>query len=273
MSISEQVELLGAGLYKGKNIPDKLTIEAIPTISELEYVSSEDFDNTMLDKILPQAVKEKINFRELLEIDYHWLLRCLRLLNYGPYHTTNSIFCSNCGRTFGEYKVNLTAVECKPLPAGFKNDITISRDEFLDFNGDVKIRMLTIAEALQAAKDTAFQTADGTTNRRLARMCYMIRSIGTEVNLTPVDVRIKLEKEFTSPDYLILKEVVRTLTDYGIRAGGSTVCPKCGNKEATFVALIDDRYFRPTLDDLRAWKADKSKRRNEDSARSSAKNV
>lgn len=59
MAISESIELLGKGLYKGTGIPDVLTLQALPTISELEYISSEDFDDTMIDKILPQAVKEK----------------------------------------------------------------------------------------------------------------------------------------------------------------------------------------------------------------------
>lgn len=31
----------------------------MPTISELDYVGSEDFEATMLDKILPSAVEEK----------------------------------------------------------------------------------------------------------------------------------------------------------------------------------------------------------------------
>ena len=82
-TLSEQIELLGKGLYSASksNIPDVLTIKSIPTVSELDYVGSEDFDKVMLDKILPAAVEEKINFRELLEIDYYWLCRCLRILN------------------------------------------------------------------------------------------------------------------------------------------------------------------------------------------------
>lgn len=273
MAISEQVELLGSGLYKGKNIPDKLTLEAIPTISELEYISSEDFDSTMLDKILPQAVKEHINFRDLLEIDYHWILRCLRILNYGPYHTTGSIFCPNCGRLYGDYKVNLNTIGCKPLPKDFKNEIVVSRDEFIDFKGgDVKIKLLTIHEATLASKDTAFQLPDGSINRSYARMCYMIKSIGTDEGLSPIDVKMKIEKSFSSADYLILKDVIHDLTDYGVRAGGSTICPKCGS-EATFIALIDDRYFRPTLDDLRTWKNDRDKREVKNSAGNSSTNV
>ena len=95
--MSEKIELLGKGLYT--DIPDELTLTSIPTASELDYVGSEDFEATMLDKILPQAVEEKINFRNLLEIDFQWLCRCLRILNYGPYYTTNAILCSDCGST------------------------------------------------------------------------------------------------------------------------------------------------------------------------------
>ena len=272
MAVSEQIELLGKGLYQDKGIPNILTLEAIPTISELEYVSSEDFDKTMIEKILPNAIKEKVNFYDLLEIDYQWLLRCLRIINYGPYHTTNTLFCENCGRLYGEYRVNLNAVECKPLPDGFKNDIVIKKDEFLDFNQDVRIKLLTIREALQAEKDTAFSRVDGGINRSLARICYMVKEIGMESNISPVDVRLRISKEMSSPDYMILKNVISDLTNYGVRAGGSTKCPKCGG-EATFIALVDDRYFRPTLDDLRAWKADRNQRRVEDAAGSASKDV
>lgn len=81
--VSERIELLGKGLYK--DIPDILTLKSIPTASELDYVGSEDFERTMIDKILPAAVEESINFNNLLEIDYFWVCRCLRILNYGPY--------------------------------------------------------------------------------------------------------------------------------------------------------------------------------------------
>ena len=47
MAISEKIRLLGAGLYT--DIPDELTLNALPTVSELDMVSSEDFDMTMLD--------------------------------------------------------------------------------------------------------------------------------------------------------------------------------------------------------------------------------
>ena len=123
MALSEKIELLGKGLYK--NIPDELTLASIPTISELDYVSGEDFDETMINKILPKAVEEDVNFRELLEIDYQWICRCLRILNFGPYHTTNAVYCGSCGeRSYGEYLVDLRTIECKVLPEGFVNDGT-----------------------------------------------------------------------------------------------------------------------------------------------------
>lgn len=113
--ISEKIELLGKGLYD--DIPDQLTLSSMPTASELDYVGSEDFDATMLDNILPKCVKEQVNFRKLLNIDYLWLCRCLRILNYGPYYTTNAILCDNCkSHSHGEYRVNLNTIGCTPLP-------------------------------------------------------------------------------------------------------------------------------------------------------------
>ena len=51
-NVSEKVRLLGKGLYK--TFPDEITIKTMPTVSELDYVASEDFDNVMLTKILPE---------------------------------------------------------------------------------------------------------------------------------------------------------------------------------------------------------------------------
>lgn len=274
MAISETVELLGKGLYKNKQIPDILTISAIPTVSELEFVSAEDFDKIMIEKILPQAVKEKIDFSQLLEIDYQWVLRCLRILNYGPYHTTNSIFCPNCGPQYGEFRVNLCGIDCKTLPDGFTtNDICISRDEFIDFDKTIHLSLPTVHQVLTAYKDEAFKVSDDTINRELARMCYMVTQIQGEDIVSPIDVRMIIEKQLSSADYMILKEKVHELTDYGIRAGGKTTCPKCKSTEATFVALMDDRYFRPTLRDLQQWKSDRDRGGAANPTRNKTKNV
>ena len=119
MAISEKIELLGKGLYK--DIPDTLTLKAIPTASELDYVGGEDFQATMPDKIFPAAIEEQCNFRNLLEIDFHWVCRCLRILNYGPYFTTNAIYCPDCDQvSHGEYSVDLRNVDVKMLPQDFR---------------------------------------------------------------------------------------------------------------------------------------------------------
>lgn len=260
--ISEKIQLLGKGLYT--DIPDELTLTSIPTTSELDYVGSEDFEATMLDKILPQAVAEKINFRDLLEIDFHWVCRCLRILNYGPYHTTNAIFCDKCGQTsHGEYRVNLNTISCIELPEGFTNEIVVKKDSFLDFSGDVVLRLPTIQHIMNAYKDKAFMNADGRINRDLARMCYMITSIKGKTNLTPIEIKMIIQKELSSADYIILKNEITTLTNYGLRAGGSTQCPKCHDMSAAFIALVDDRFLRPTLGDLREWKRDRCSRTDE----------
>lgn len=261
--ISEKIELLGKGLYD--DIPNELTLTSIPTASELDYVGSEDFEATMLDKILPEAVKEKVNFRNLLEIDFQWLCRGLRLLNYGPYHTTNAIFCNKCGKTsYGEFRVDLRTIDCKPLPEGFVNNIVINKDEFLDFDGDITIKLPTIQDTINAYKDKAFIGEKGRLNRDLARMCYMITSIKGKKDLTPVEIKLTILNKLSSADYIILKNKVAELTDYGLRAGGSTTCPKCGNREAAFIALVDDRFLRPTVGDLREWKNLRSTRRSKD---------
>lgn len=261
MNVTEKVELLGKGLYP--DIPNELTMKAMPTISELDYVGSEDFEATMLDKILPSAIEEKVNFRQLLEIDFQWLCRCLRIMNFGPYFTTNTIFCDKCGKTaYGEYSVDLRTVSCKPLPEGFKNDIVISKEEFMDYKGDIHFHLPTIQDTINAYKDKAFQTAAGKVNRELARMCYMISSMKSSNNMNAIQVKLAIENDLSPADYYILKQKIEELCDYGLRAGGTVKCPKCGSEGAAYIALVDDRYFRPTLGDLRNWKHDRSKRTN-----------
>ena len=266
-SISEKVELLGKGLYTA--IPDVLTLTNIPTASELEYVSSEDFDETLLKSILPKAVEEKIDFNQLLEIDFQWVVRCMRILNYGPYHTTNllagKIFCGKCGRrSDGEYRVNLNSIDVKPLPDGFVNDIVISKEEFIDYNGDIHVKLPTIQQIMNARKDKTFQQPNGEQNMELARICYMITSMKGKSGFTPIEVKMKILNELSAADYLILRQVVSDLTDYGLRAGGHCTCPKCGDSNAAFLALVDDRFFRPSLGDLREWKNDRREGKDKD---------
>lgn len=265
MAISETVELLGKGLYD--NIPNTLTLKGIPTSIELETVGNEDFDKTMLEIVLPQAVEEKIDFGQLLEIDFQWILRCLRLLNYGPYHSSNAIFCDECNKTsFGDYLVDLRTIECKPLPPNFRNDLVVDKDEFIDFDGSVHLKLLTVRDALNAKKDKAFQDSEGNVNSNLARICYSISSIKGNKNLTPVEIKLLLVDEMSSADYMILKGKARELSDYGLRSGGVATCPKCGNRNAAFIAFVDDRFFRPSMGALLEWKNDRSSRRDEDAS-------
>lgn len=269
--VSEKVELLGKGLYK--NIPDTLTLKSMPTATELDMVGAEDFDRVMLDKILPQVVEEKINFRELLDIDYQWLTRCMRLMNYGPYFTVTSIFCKSCGRVSrGEYQVNLNSVGCVPLPEGFKNRVVIPSKEFIDYKKDVVFSLLTVQETLNCRDDNTFNLPDGSQNSELARICYMIKKIG-DVPTSPIDAKIEIQNHFSPADYLLLKEQVRDLSNYGLRAGGTTVCPKCGAPDATFLAFQDERFFRPSLSDIRKWRDDRSRQQNNDVQRNKTTNV
>lgn len=272
MNISEKIELLGKNCYK--NIPNELTLKSMPTVSELDLVGSEDFEATMVDKILPESVEEKINFRELLEIDFQWLCRCLRILNYGPYYTTNAIICDDCGRTsYGEYDVDLRTIECKPLPEDFNNDIVIKADEFIDFEGDIHFRLPTIQETMNAYKDKAFQDNKGKVNRELARICYTVTQLGNKKNMTPFEVKMTIQNKLSPADYFILKTRVDELSDYGLRAGGYAQCPKCQGKNAAFVALVDARFFRTTVRALRKWKHDRSERKEKDTSGNKTTNV
>lgn len=251
--MSEKIELLGT--YA--DIPKELTIKALSTSSELDYVGAENFEQVMLDKILPQSIEEKINFYSLLEIDFQWICRCLRFMNYGPYHTVTTIFCDHCGPVRQEARVDLRTIAVKPLPQGFTNDIVIKKDEFLDLKKDVHLSLLTIKDTMNAYQDKLFFGTDGKSRKDFARMCYMIKSIGSEKNITPVQAKMVVENELSPADFTILKETVSQMTDYGLRAGGRCVCPRCHSDQAAFIALIDDRFFRPTVGDLREGRDDR----------------
>lgn len=265
MAISEKIQLLGKGLYK--NIPDELTLTSIPTASELDYVGAEDFDEVMLTKILPKCIEEDIDPKDLLEIDYMWVLRCLRFINYGPYTKVGLIYCEDCNDiSRGEYMVNLEAIEVKPLPEDFKQPITISKDEFIDFGKAITFNLPTIRDVQNARKDSQFKDAFGNSNEAFARICYMIKSIGG-TPCSPVDVRIELQKNLSSADYIILKDKIRELEDYGLRAGGATKCPKCGGEKAWFRAFVNEAFFRPDVESLREWKNSRDRREAENLSR------
>lgn len=253
MENTKKLTLLGKGLYT--DIPDEITIKPIPAASELDYVGRDDFDNLMLEKIFPQVIQEKFDYKKLLEVDYFYLLKELRVLTYGPYFTTSALLCYNCGKASrGRYKADLRTVTHKGFPEGFVNKIEIKADEFISLKESVTIKLPTIQQALNATKDKAFQYSDGKSNSAFARMCYMIQSIGTRPGMTPVEIKMFIEKHLTSADYMILSERITELSDYGLRAGGVTICPECGEESGTFIAAMDERMFRPTIDDLRNWK-------------------
>lgn len=269
--MTEKIELLGKSVYTG--IPGELTLKSLPTVSELDYVGAEDFEKTMLDVILPQCVEEKINFHQLLEIDFQWICRGLRFLNYGPYHTVSAIICNSCGPVRGEYQVDLRAIACKPLPEKFTNDIVIKKDEFVDYNKDVHVHLLTIQEALDLRKDKLFKKADGSANTRYARICYSISSMGNVKDITPVTAKHEIESEMSSADFKILEQVISDLTDYGLRSGGKCQCPTCKSTEAAFIALPDDKFFRPTVGDIRKGRANRSVRGDENPSGNKAETV
>lgn len=264
--MSEKIELIGKGLYK--DIPDQLTLKAFPTVTELNYVSSEEFDKTMIEEIFPECIEEKVNFYNLFEVDFQWVCRCMRFLNYGPYFTTNMFLCENCGTIRQEGQVDLRVIDVKSFPEGFTNDIVIKKDDLIDYNQEIHLHMLTIGEVLNLRKDKMFKKRDGSINTQYARICYSITSMGQQQNITPITAKLEIEnrKKFSPADFKVLETVVSDLTDYGLRGGGKCVCPNCGGNSAIFVALADDRFFRPAVGDLRRGKNDRSTRGIQNSA-------
>lgn len=258
MAVSEKIELLGKNVYT--DIPAQLTLKSFPTVTELDYVGAEDFEETMLNEIFPKSIEEKINFHKLLEIDFQWICRGFRFLNYGPYWTTNGFVCDQCGPIRIEAQVDLRTVGCKPLPDTFSGDIVISKDELIDYDKDIHLHMLTIQDVLNFRKDSAFKRPNGTTNAEYARICYSISSMGNQKDINPLTAKLEIEKHLSPADYKVLKAKVVELTDYGLRGAGKCSCPQCHSKNAIFIALADDRFFRPTVGDLKAGRDDRNLR-------------
>lgn len=259
-AISEKVTLLGANIY-GDDVPKVITISPMPTKLEMNYVAGEDFEETMLKTVLPECIEEKFDLNKLLELDFQWIVRCLRLISYGPHHSVNTIFCESCGKAHkGDYLVNLETIPCVPLPDGFVNEITIHSEEFIDFDGDIKIKLPTIRKIITAYGDNVFKDMSGNPNRELARICYMISEYKGKQNLSPLEIKTKLEKEMSAADYMILAETVSAMTDYGLRAGGKCKCPVCGSSDGVFLTLVDDRFLRPSVRAIRKWRDDRRKR-------------
>ena len=128
------------------------------------------------------------------------------------------------------------------------------------------MKLLTIQEVINARNDTAFVRVDGKADTNYARLCYSIKSIKNNTNMTPMDARTYIQKNFSAADYQILRQRFHDVANYGLRGAGAITCPKCKKEEATFIALQDERFFRPLVDDLRRWKADRTERKTDKSA-------
>lgn len=258
--LTETVELLGKNIYK--DIPSTLTIKSLPISAELTMTGAEDFDSMMLHNILPKCIEPNIDFGKLLEIDYQYLCRCVRILNYGPFVTTRRIVCAECGSgdAGADTQVDITSVACTPIPEDItENYFVISKNEFVDTKDNIGIKLLTINDVLSMRKDKQFKDAKGETNTELARMCYSICSIGTRKALTPIDTYQFVTKQLSSADYILLKDEIVKRTNFGLRAGGHTKCPHCGNENAVFITFTDERFFRPTVEDIRKWRLARNK--------------
>ena len=240
MAISERIQLLS----RYDDIPPEITISCILTEDELRYVGDESYIDLMLDVIFPKVVAEQIDFHSLLEVDFHWICRCLRILSFGANHTTNSIFCDSCHNTsYGEYKVNLNTVGCIPLPEDAPEQFMIRSADFIDFTDNVFFNLMTINDLRRMSKDPLFVMSDGKVDLIVGRLCYMITGFGTDINLTPIQVKHIIRDRLSSADYYMLKSCINEMADFGLRSHGIAQCPKCGSREAVFIALPDDRYY------------------------------
>lgn len=253
--LSESVVLLGQNMYK--TIPNTININAVPTASELEYVGAEDFDRTMVMSIFPKVVdnSDGMDFTELLEIDYDWICRCLRIKSYGPYITTNRIYCNDCNEAHkGDYQVDLRNVGITPLPDNASKVIRIDSDEFLECKDDFELNLLTMNDKLVQQQDSMFDRKDGTRDGALANICYMVKRIGSEEGITPIDVRNYIMNKLSAVDYEILKTIVSEKTNFGLHVMGNVECPVCHGKDAYFIALRQDKFFRPSMGDIKQYK-------------------
>ena len=239
------------------HMPETITVSAYTTELEQLRLSSESFHKVMIEQILPKIITPQIPIKELYELDYYLILRRARLATWGPYFTVASTYCPHCQATDGtrgvlhksKTQVRLDTVGVLLPDAGqdIPLECKISHDEFLFTDADVvfsanKCKDLLLIERTKIADS----------KRPLLGLAASLRSVTGE-QFIDISEAVDWLAALPAADFQLLHEAYQKSFAYGLSSKGEVKCSVCG-QNAMFFAPINDYYFRPTTNDLQAWK-------------------
>ena len=239
------------------HIPETITVSAYTTELEQLRLSSESFHKVMIEHILPEIISPKIPIKELYEVDYYLILRRARLVTWGPFFSVASVYCPHCKSPDGTqgmlHKTTLQARldsvevilpdEGKEIPL----TCTVPREELLFTEADVTFSANKCKDVLLVER-----TKISDSKRPLLGMAASLRSVTGE-QFIDISEAVEWLATLPAPDFQLLHEAYQKQFNYGLTSKGEVKCPVCG-QTAVFFAPVNDYYFRPRTEDLKAWK-------------------
>lgn len=265
--VSVQHTLLGGSNFYGEDVPKTITIKTTTTGDELEKCAAEAFHNVMVEKILPRCIEPKFNFRKLLEIDYNIILRKMLAVSCGPFVKPTNLTCSDCGAFIKnpEELASLETVETTPIPEDIGDEIVCPAGELLYNEDEIHLRFTRVSNILSdSALLQKLRQANANITREqlqyelsMNRLAYLLKSAGPPEEQKPFadfNFAIGYLKRMDANDIRMLAKFYSDATTYGDSPLVKTKCPVCQGHNAEFQNVITAYSFRPTVEQLRAWR-------------------
>lgn len=242
------------------NMPTSVTVGSYNSGQEQLRLSSENFNQVMIEEILPAVTNlTKKQVQELYEIDYYLLLRRLRLVTWGPSFTAASYYCPHCIDPITEVRGVLHSkkrrVRLDTVGVGLPEDnkaiplsVTIKREELLFCDGDVEFGANRCKDLVLIEKT---RVADNL--RPLLGIAASLRRVSNEDMFVDITEAVDWLAALPAADFKLLHHAYSDTFKYGLSSRGEVKCQVCGG-EAWFFAPVNDYYFRPSIEDLQEWK-------------------
>lgn len=265
--ISTQHTLLGGEEFYGDEIPQTITIKTTTTGDELEKCAAEAFHNTMIEQIFPRCIEPKFNFRKLLELDYMGILRKMLITSCGPFVKPSVISCPDCGAIIkdSETLASIENVDVTPIPDGMGDCVVCPSGELLYCDDEIHLRftrvshMLGDAALLQKLRQKNQNISKDYVQYELSmnRLAHMLISAGEPGSQKPfMDLNFAMSylRKLDANDVRMLAKFYTERTAFGDSSVAKTICPSCHGPNAEFHNVINAYSFRPSMEQLTAWR-------------------
>lgn len=241
--------------YNGE-IPQTVTVSSYTTGMEQLRLSSDNLTQVMINTILPQVIDPKIDIKKLYEPDFYLLLRHLRILTWGPFFTARSFFCADCKNEDGslgairkkDTQINLNdiPVVCPDTPDELKTEVLIPREDFIFFEGSVKLHINRCKDIL------LFDRKVSEDKKSLLPIAAAVQNVE---GMDFVDIMEVVDwlSALMPPDFEIIRQAYRDAFNVGLSNRYEFSCPVCGGRAWAYVP-VNDNYFRPSKEDIKEWK-------------------